>query len=128
MNGEFGIEAVNMTSGVFRVHILGLFSIALTRILAPAFFSLENSKTPSILGVISVVIGIISMFVLAPVFKANGIASSTVITSMLLMILYYIYLTKQQHINFGEIIPGTIFTFISVITSYSIHYTKLYEL
>ncbi len=114
MNGEFGIDAVNMTAGVFRVHILGLFSIALTRILAPAFFSLENSKTPSILGVISVVIGIISMFVLAPVFKANGIASSTVITSMLLMILYYIYLTKQQHINFGEIIPGTIFTFIRV--------------
>lgn len=115
-----------MTANVFKIHISGLYFIALSRIIAPAFFSLEDSKTPALLGVISVGIGIIFMKILAPVFKANGIATATIISSIVLTILYFIFLSKKDNIDFKEIIGRTIpiffritiYSFISAIPLY----------
>lgn len=112
--GEFGAEGVLMTSDVFKIHISGLYFIALSRIMAPVFFSLEDSKTPAMLGLISVGIGITFMFILAPVFKANGIAAATILSSVILTLLYIIFLTKKDNIDFRSIIKTTVPAFIRI--------------
>ncbi len=112
--GKFGAEGVFMTSNVFKIHISGLYFIALSRIIAPAFFSLEDSKTPAILGMVSIGIGIPLMFILAPIYKANGIAAATIVTSIILTILYFIFLTKKDNIDFKSIIKTTLPAFIRI--------------
>jgi len=113
-SGAFGEKGVLMTSQVFRIHISGLYFIALSRVIAPAFFSLEDSKTPAILGVISVVFGIILMFTLASIFKGQGIAVATILSSTLLTILYFIFLGKKEDINFKSIMKSSIPAFIRI--------------
>lgn len=127
--GAFGENGVRLTSGVFKIHIAGLYFIAMTRILAPAFFSLEDSKTPAFLGIISVLIGVVLMFVLAPKFKANGIAAATITSSIILSILYFIFLQKKSQIHFKEIIrtttPSSIRILIASIVAYiPLHFFK----
>lgn len=112
--GEFKWDGVLYTASVFRIHIAGLYFIALTRVLAPAFFSLEDSKTPAKLGIISVLIGIPLMFILAPILKAEGIAIATVTSSVILLVLYFIFLSKRSEINFAEILRSVLISSIKM--------------
>lgn len=113
--GHFSTEGVIMTSGVFKIHILGLFFIALTRVAAPAFFSLEDSKTPAMLGMISVSAGIPLMFILGPIFKGNGIAAATILSSVILIVLYFIFLTKKDNIGFSLILKSALPSFLKIL-------------
>lgn len=126
--GEFGNRGVLMTAGVFRIHISGLYFIAITRIVAPAFFSLEDSKTPAVLGIISVLTGVALMFILAPKFKAYGIASATIISSIILSILYFIFLHKRKEFDFSTILKSTINSSIKITLSAFIALIPLYLL
>lgn len=114
-SGEFTAQGVEMTASVFRIHIAGLFFIAMTRVIPPAFFSLEDSKTPAKLGIISVLVGIPLMYILAKLLGANGIAISTVSSSTLMLILYFIYLGKKREINFKQILSNTLTSSIKLL-------------
>lgn len=112
--GAFDEAGLIMTSGVFRFHIAGLLFIAITRIIGPAFYSLEDSKTPAILGSISVGIGILLMFILAPLLKANGLALAITVSSVIQMILYFIFLSKKKDIEFTRVLKSVIPGFFRV--------------
>lgn len=112
--GEFRADAVIRTAGVFRAHILGLLFIAVTRIVGPAFYSLEDSKTPALLSTVSILSGVVFMFILAPRFKAIGIASGTTISGIIQMVLYFIFLRKKENINFGEILKPVVVKFLKL--------------
>lgn len=111
---RFTESGVMMTASVFRYHIAALFFIALSRILAPVFFSLEDSKTPAMLSIISLLIGVPLMFILAPVLKADGIAIATITSSIILMILYFVFLSKKKIVDFNKLLVGLSFTAIKV--------------
>lgn len=112
--GAFDEAGLVMTSGVFRFHISGLLFIAVTRIIGPAFYSLEDSKTPAVLGTLSVGAGIILMFILAPVLKANGLALAITTSSFIQMILYFIYLSKKDNIEFPKVLSSVIPGFLRI--------------
>ncbi|MBN2618832.1 MAG: murein biosynthesis integral membrane protein MurJ [Spirochaetales bacterium] len=129
--GAFGENGVILTASVFKIHISGLYFIAITRIIAPAFFSLEDSKTPAMLGIVSVLIGVGLMFLLAPIFKAQGIAFATIASSLILAISYFIFLRKKKDIDFIHILKETIpasfrILVFSLISAYPIIKIKLY--
>lgn len=126
--GAFGENGVKLTSGVFRIHISGLYFIALTRIIAPAFFSLEDSKTPAMLGIISVLIGVVLMIVLAPIYGANGIATATITSSIILAILYFVFLQKKEQLDFTNILKATIPASIRILLTSILSYIPLYFL
>lgn len=113
--GVFTEEALIMTAGVFRYHIAGLFFIAVTRIVGPAFYSLEDSKTPAILGIISLGCGTVLMIILAPILKANGLAIAVSTASLIQMVLYFIYLQKKDNINFGITLKHSVPSFIKIL-------------
>lgn len=112
--GLFGTREIAMTASVFRIHIAGLFFIAITRILGPAFYSLEDSKTPAYLGIISIGCSIIMMFSLAPILKGEGLALAVTISSVILMILYFIFMGKKENIGFTSITKSIVPGFIKV--------------
>lgn len=112
--GAFDEAGLIMTSGVFRFHISGLLFIAVTRIIGPAFYSLEDSKTPAVLGSVSVGIGIILMFILAPALKANGLALAITASSIIQMILFFIFLSKKDNIEFPGILRSVVPGFLRI--------------
>ncbi len=131
--GEFGDKALQMTSSVFRFHISGLFFIAVTRITGPAFFSLEDSKTPAKLGILSLFVGVVLMFLLAPIMGGDGLALAVITSSFLQMVLSFIMLARKDCINFKQIlrrlIPSIVnFTLISFIAIYPVILSKKYLL
>jgi putative peptidoglycan lipid II flippase len=70
----FSEESVRLTLAAFRLHICGLFFIALNRILAPAFYAQSDSKRPTLAGIISFAVNMALAFALAPRWKGAGIA------------------------------------------------------
>ncbi|MGL1891136.1 MAG: murein biosynthesis integral membrane protein MurJ [Spirochaetaceae bacterium] len=118
--GKFGLKELEMTAGVFRYHISGLFFIAVTRITNPAFFAMEDSRTPAKLGIISLLIGTILMFTLAPIMGGNGIALAVIISSFIQMLLSFIFLNKKDNINFKRTIKTLIPTVLKIVIATTI--------
>ncbi|MDR0569033.1 MAG: murein biosynthesis integral membrane protein MurJ [Spirochaetaceae bacterium] len=91
-NRSFGEDSVRLTLGAFTFHIPGLFFIALNRILAPAFYAQNDSKSPSLAGIISFGVNIVLALLLSAPLRGSGIAlalslAGAVNTALLLMFL-----------------------------------------
>lgn len=71
---EFGEESVILTTRAFFFHMTGLFFIAANRILAPAFYAQEDTKSPVWAGVASFAANIALALVLSGPMKGGGIA------------------------------------------------------
>jgi putative peptidoglycan lipid II flippase len=89
---NFDETSVALTLGAFNFHILGLFFIALNRILAPAFYAQSDSKSPTLAGIISFAVNMVLATLLAGPLKGAGIAlalsaASVVNTALLLIFL-----------------------------------------
>jgi len=57
--GKFDWQDTKLTAGVLGVFCLGMVAFGLIPFLVRAFYSLHNTKTPTIIGVLSVVLNII---------------------------------------------------------------------
>ncbi|NLJ46443.1 MAG: murein biosynthesis integral membrane protein MurJ [Treponema sp.] len=71
---EFGEESVNLTVRAFFFHMTGLFFIASNRILAPAFYAQEDTKSPVWAGMAAFAVNILLAVLLAGPMGGGGIA------------------------------------------------------
>ncbi len=71
---EFGDASVKLTAGAFLFHMTGLPFIGLNRILAPAFYSRSDAKTPAWAGIAAVIVNIILAIAMQSSMGAKGIA------------------------------------------------------
>ncbi len=78
----FDDNSVFLTLKAFRWHISAILFIGFNRILAPVFYSLYDTKSPAIAGVISVLINILLVALLAGPFKGGGIALATSLAAL----------------------------------------------
>ncbi|PKL24359.1 MAG: murein biosynthesis integral membrane protein MurJ [Spirochaetae bacterium HGW-Spirochaetae-3] len=78
---EFGNASVAQTAGAFFFHMIGLPFIGANRILAPAFYSRGNTKTPAYAGIVAVAVNVIAAFALQPAMGGSGIALALSIAS-----------------------------------------------
>ncbi len=60
--GQFGWLETRLTAASLGIFSLGLFASSLVPLLARAFFSLQDTKTPVAIGIISIVLNIIFCF------------------------------------------------------------------
>lgn len=63
--GEFGPEAVHMTALALRAYAVGLIGFSFVKILAPAFFAREDTKTPVRIGLIALAVNLALSIALA---------------------------------------------------------------
>lgn len=96
---SFDENSVALTLGVFRFHIIGLFFIAVNRVLSPAFYAQGNTKLPTLGGILSFAINIIFVFALAFRFKGEGIALALTIASFFNTVLLFIFMKKTPNIS-----------------------------
>lgn len=98
---NFDDNSVIMTLKAFRFHIMGLFFIAANRIITPAFYAQENTKLPTLAGVLCFVCNIILAFVLSRFFSGGGVALALSIASLANTIFLFAFMHKMPSMKDG---------------------------
>ncbi|MTI66928.1 MAG: murein biosynthesis integral membrane protein MurJ [Firmicutes bacterium] len=100
--GHFNYRATFLTSETLFYYSIGLIGISIIGFLTRVFYSLEDSKTPVIIGVLTMIVNIILNFLLVNYLKHKGLALATSISSLFGAILLLFYLRKKLG-SIGEI-------------------------
>ncbi|WP_300383572.1 murein biosynthesis integral membrane protein MurJ [Clostridium sp.] len=94
MRGAFGTDAVKIVSRVFLIYSPQILFLPMQATLAKIFHSIEDTKTPFYINIISVGTNIILSIVLSIPLGLEGIAIATSI-SVVLAVLIFIYKTRK---------------------------------
>jgi putative peptidoglycan lipid II flippase len=114
-SNSFSEESVFLVNKAFQYHIVGLFFIALNRILSPAFYAQSNTKSPTIAGIIGFGANIVLAIVLAPAFKGGGIAFALSASSGINTVFLFIFMKKGENKGTGELVKTTILYSLKMI-------------
>ena len=115
---NFSEESVFLVNNAFQYHIVGLFFIALNRILSPAFYAQSNTKSPTIAGIIGFAANILLAVILAPIFKGGGIAFALSFSSGINTVMLFVFMKKSENKNISSLVKNTIlYSFKMVIFS-----------
>lgn len=126
--GQFGEEAVKVTSQALIFYSLGLYFYTAIYLMTRAFYSVKNSAYPVKFSIISIVVNIVLNFLLIRSMEYRGLALSTSIASginfLLLIVVFrkkYInFSLKKSYVFFGKVV---IITSIALLASFKIENT-----
>jgi putative peptidoglycan lipid II flippase len=79
--GAFTAEATRATAGALVAFSAGLPAYVLVRVLQPAYFAREDTRTPTLFAGISVAVNIALSLLLFPGFEHVGIAAATAVAA-----------------------------------------------
>ena len=127
--GEFDSESTTMTTNVFRCHIIGLYFIALNRILAPAFYAQQDTVRPTVAGLINFGTNIVLAAVLSKFWGGPGIALALTIASVVNTITLFIFVAKNKNISSSTVIKSSLLyslrmVLFSVIASVPVYFLR----
>jgi putative peptidoglycan lipid II flippase len=106
--GEFTVYDLRMTAVSLQAFSVGLLGFSLVKVLAPAYFARENTKTPVKIGVIALVVNVLLSVLLAWTltvmnYEAThaGLAMATSVSAVLNAWLLYIGLRRDRVVTHG---------------------------
>lgn len=114
-NNKFTDESVSLTMEAFKYHIIGLFFIAVNRIISPAFYAQSNTKSPTLAGIIGFVSNIIIALILVTPMAGGGIALALTIASGINTLFLFIFLAKNGTVSVLQIAKDMILYAIKMI-------------
>ena len=101
--GEFGIDSVLMTAMALQAYAVGLVGFSFVKILAPAFFAREDTRTPVRIGVVALVVnavlgGSAAWYLTTRGFAGPhaGLAGATSVAAVVNAVLLYLALNKAE--------------------------------
>jgi len=97
----FGDDSVTLTAAIFLGHIAGLYFIALNRVLAPAFYAQEDTKSPTWAGMWSFGANIALCLALVGPFKGPGIAIAATLAALVNTLFLVLPLIGKKRDAFG---------------------------
>lgn len=108
-NGVNGWRDVEMASMSLMTYAIGLPAFIMVKILAPGFYSRQDTKTPVKIGLIAIVVNIVSnLIIVLPWYKMGfvgahaGLALSTAISGFVNAAMLYFTLRKQGLVNLSQ--------------------------
>lgn len=114
--GAFDAKATEMTSTALVFYSIGLIAFGLTDVLRRVFYSLQDTKTPMINGVLAVLLNIVLNVILIKYMGHAGLAFSTSISAVVSMFLLFTSLQKKiGYFGQDKIIKTTFKSFIATI-------------
>ena len=127
--GKFNADSVKMTMEVFNFHIIGLFFIAVNRIVSPAFYAQQNTKSPTIAGLVNFAVNITLASLLAGNYKGRGIAIALTAASAVNTAVLFFFLKKTKGIEVGKLVKSIIaytlkIAVFSLIASVPVYFMK----
>ncbi len=104
----FDDNSVALTLTAFRWHIAGLFFIAMNRVVSPAFYAQGNTVSPTMAGILGLVVNMLCALALIKPMSGGGIALALSIGSLANTALLFFFLKKNPQINVKSVVTGTI--------------------
>lgn len=101
---KFDDTSVALTLGIFRFHIAGLFAIAVNRIIAPAFYAQNDSKSPTLAGIICFGVNILLALILRALMGGNGIALALTAASFVNTGLLFAFLRRNDRLSVSQLL------------------------
>ncbi len=96
MRGEFGVHDVNQASMSLIAYASGLLNFMLIKVLAPGYYSRQDTKTPVRYGIIAMVSNMGFNLIFAYFYGYVGLAMATALSALVNMVLLYKGLHQQQ--------------------------------
>jgi putative peptidoglycan lipid II flippase len=96
MRGEFSEETVLQVSYALFAYLSGLISFMFIKILAPAYYARQDTKTPVKIGIKAMVANMVFNLMLAPFFGYVGLAIATAMSATLNALMLYHGLKKDK--------------------------------
>lgn len=96
--GAFDNQAIIMTSHALFFYSIGMIGFGFRDILTKAFYSLQDTKTPMINGMIAVVLNIVLNLILSKYMGVGGLALATSISGIFTTILLF----RSLHQKIGQ--------------------------
>lgn len=93
-HGRF--DAVELTALALSCYSVGMIGMSVNEVLSKAFFSMQNSKTPMVNAVISMIFNIILAYTLSDIWGVGGLALATACGSLINALLNYMCMRKQR--------------------------------
>lgn len=100
--GEFLTRDTSNTALALKMFSLGLPAFVLLKILTPAFFARENTKTPMIFASVSAIINVVLGVILFVTIGFYGLALATSIAAWANVICLYVVLQRHDWINLDK--------------------------
>ncbi|MEG2859797.1 MAG: murein biosynthesis integral membrane protein MurJ [Clostridia bacterium] len=99
MHGKFGMDSVQVTSGVFLFYLVGILGFGLRDVYNRAFHALQDTKTPMRVAYITVALNVVLDVLMSKVMGANGLALATSVSCAIGAVL----LVERLHKKLGKI-------------------------
>ncbi len=94
-HGEFTPDKVKIVAGALTCYCVGMPGLAVNEILSKTFFSMQDSKTPMINSVISMIFNIVAAYILFNFFDVNGLALAAALGSICNAVLNTVCIAKR---------------------------------
>lgn len=94
-SGRFSAENTIATTEVLRFYSLALISMSLNMVLNRVFYSIQDTKTPFIIGVINVGINVLLNLLVVNILGVRGLALSLSLATTIAAIMSFYYLRKK---------------------------------
>ncbi len=78
--GRFDEYSLSLTSDAYMFYVIGVFGFAWRNFLVRVFYSLQDTKSPMLIGAVSVAVNIVLDVVLAPIMGVGGLTLATSIS------------------------------------------------
>lgn len=96
--GEFSLQSSQGTAIALQAYALGLPFLSGAGILARVFYSRSNTRTPALVGMGSLALGLVAALILMGPFKHMGLALASSISSLVNFCwLYSLLLAREKH-------------------------------
>lgn len=114
--GAFDSKAAVVTAAVLLFYSPGMVFYGIRDILGRAFYSIKDTKTPTINGVIGIVLNIILNYLLYMAMGIEGLALATSLSAIITTILLFYTLNRKIALDMERILK----TFLKVIVAAAI--------
>jgi putative peptidoglycan lipid II flippase len=97
--GRFTAEDAATTALVLSIIVAGLPAYVLIKVLTPGFYARKDMKTPVVIAVVMLAVGVILNFILIPIMGIAALAFTTAASAWLNAMTLYIILARRGHFH-----------------------------
>ena len=98
--GRFSADDARTTALVLSIIVAGLPAYVMIKVLTPGFYARKDMKTPVVIALIALTIGIALNFALVPVIGIIALATTTALTAWFNALVLYVILVRRGHFRF----------------------------
>jgi putative peptidoglycan lipid II flippase len=98
--GKFDADDARTTARVLSIIVAGLPAYVMIKVLTPGFYARKDMKTPVLIALVALTIGVAANFLLVPAIGITALATTTALSAWLNALILYAVLARRGHFHF----------------------------